>query len=170
MKKSMLDKEVKEHDDMFLQSSRAIQSLIDEKNEQIARHLAKVDELKANSNNMQGQLVEGYEHQLSDINRRQENDLHRTENQMNVLSDDISQLVQFRNTYRQNEDQLMAERKRFHNLDLELKRVREEGVRDVEALQKRIQDNFEKQIDEYHKKAQSDAERNISEIERNIQL
>ena len=54
MKKSMLDKEVKEHDDMFLQSSRAIQSLIDEKNEQIARHLAKVDELKANSNNVQG--------------------------------------------------------------------------------------------------------------------
>jgi hypothetical protein len=53
---------------------------------------------------------------------------------MNVLSDDISQLVQFRNTYRQNEDQLMAERKRFHNLDLELKRVREEGVRDVETL------------------------------------
>lgn len=32
----------------------------------------------------------------------------------------------------------MAERKRFHNLDLELKRVREEGVRDVESLQKRI--------------------------------
>jgi len=96
--------------------------------------------------------------------------LYRTENQMNVLSDDITQLVQFRNTYRQNEDQLMAERKRFHNLDLELKRVREEGVRDVESLQKRIQDNFEKHIDEYHKKAQSDAERNISEIERNIQL
>lgn len=89
---------------------------------------------------------------------------------MNVLSDDIGQLVQFRNTYRQNEDLLTAERKRFHNLDQELKRVREEGVRDVEALQKRIQDNFEKQIDEYHKKAQSDAERNISEIERNIQL
>jgi hypothetical protein len=144
---------VKEHDDMFLQSSRAIQSLIDEKNEQIARHIAKIDELKDNSNNVQGQLVEGYEHQLHDINRRQENDLYRTENQMNVLSDDISQLVQFRNTYRQNEDQLMAERKRFHNLDLELKRVREEGVRDVETLQKRIQDNFEKQIDEYHKKA-----------------
>lgn len=63
---------------------------------------------------------------------------------MNVLSDDISQLVQFRNTYRQNEDLLTAERKRFHNLDQELKRVREEGVRDVESLQKRIQDNFEK--------------------------
>ena len=138
MKKSMLEKEVKEHDDMFLQSSRAIQSLIDEKNEQIARHIAKIDELKDSSNNVQGQLVEGYEHQLNDINRRQENDLYRTENQMNVLSDDITQLVQFRNTYRQNEDQLMAERKRFHNLDLELKRVREEGVRDVESLQKRI--------------------------------
>jgi hypothetical protein len=61
---------VKEHDDMFLQSSRAIQSLIDEKNEQIARHIAKIDELKDNSNNVQGQLVEGYEHQLHDINRR----------------------------------------------------------------------------------------------------
>jgi hypothetical protein len=54
MKKSMLEKEVKEHDDMFLQSSRAIQSLIDEKNEQIARHIAKIDELKDSSNNVQG--------------------------------------------------------------------------------------------------------------------
>ena len=87
---------------------------------------------------MQGQLVDGYEHQINDINRRQENDLYRTENQRNILSDDINQLVQFRNTYRQNEDLLAAERKRFHNLDQELKRVREEGVRDVEALQKRI--------------------------------
>jgi hypothetical protein len=54
MKKQQLEKEVKEHDDMFLQSSRAIQSLIDEKNEQIARNLAKIDELKDNSNNVQG--------------------------------------------------------------------------------------------------------------------
>jgi hypothetical protein len=72
---------------------------------------------------------------------------------MNVLSDDINQLTQFRNTYRQNEDILMAERKRYHDLQRELQRVREEGVRDVESLQKRIQDNFEKHIDEYHKKA-----------------
>jgi hypothetical protein len=72
---------------------------------------------------------------------------------MNVLSDDINQLTQFRNTYRQNEDILMAERKRYHDLQCELQRVREEGVRDVESLQKRIQDNFEKHIDEYHKKA-----------------
>ena len=79
--------------------------------------------------------------------------MYRTENQMNVLSDDINQLTQFRNTYRQNEDILMAERKRYHDLQRELQRVREEGVRDVESLQKRIQDNFEKHIDEYHKKA-----------------
>ncbi len=164
----MLDKEAKDHDDQFLQSSRAIQSLIDEKNEQIARHIAKVDELRENSQSVQGQLVDGYKHQLNDISRRQENDLYRTENQMNVLSDDINQLTQFRNTYRQNEDILMAERKRYHDLQRELQRVRDEGVKDVESLQKRIQDNFEKQIDEYHKKAQSDAERNISEIERNI--
>ena len=72
---------------------------------------------------------------------------------MNVLSDDINQLTQFRNTYRQNEDILMAERTRYHDLQRELQRVREEGVRDVESLQKRIQDNFEKHIDEYHKKA-----------------
>lgn len=72
---------------------------------------------------------------------------------MNVLSDDINQLTQFRNTYRQNEDILMAERKRYHDLQRELQRVRDEGVRDVESLQKRIQDNFEKHIDEYHKKA-----------------
>jgi hypothetical protein len=72
---------------------------------------------------------------------------------MNVLSDDINQLTQFRNTYRQNEDILMAERKRYHDLQRELQRVRDEGVKDVESLQKRIQDNFEKQIDEYHKKA-----------------
>lgn len=82
--------------------------------------------------------MDGYEHQLGDINRRQENELYRTENQMNVLAEDINQLVQFRNTYRQNEDLLMAERKRCHNLELELKRVRDEGVKDVEALQKRI--------------------------------
>ena len=72
---------------------------------------------------------------------------------MNVLSDDINQLTQFRNTYRQNEDILMGERKRYHDLQRELQRVRDEGVRDVESLQKRIQDNFEKHIDEYHKKA-----------------
>jgi hypothetical protein len=102
---------------------------------------------------VQGQLVDGYKHQLNDISRRQENDLYRTENQMNVLSDDINQLTQFRNTYRQNEDILMAERKRYHDLQRELQRVRDEGVKDVESLQKRIQDNFEKQIDEYHKKA-----------------
>lgn len=153
MKKQQLDKEVKENDDQFLQSSRAIQSLIDEKNEQIARHIAKLDELKENSHNVQGQLVDGYKHQLNDISRRQENDLYKTENQMNVLSEDITQLTQFRNTYRQNEDILMGERKRYHDLKRELDRVREEGVRDVDLLQKRIQENFEKQIDEYHKKA-----------------
>jgi len=89
-------------------------------------------------------LVDGYKHQLNDISRRQENDLYRTENQMNVLSDDINQLTQFRNTYRQNEDILMAERKRYHDMQRELQRVRDEGVKDVESLQKRIQDNFEK--------------------------
>ena len=52
LKKQQLDKEVKEHDDQFLQSSRAIQSLIDEKNEQIARHIAKVDELRESSQNV----------------------------------------------------------------------------------------------------------------------
>ena len=89
-------------------------------------------------------MVDGYKHQLNDISRRQENDLYRTENQMNVLSDDINQLTQFRNTYRQNEDILMAERKRYHDMQRELQRVRDEGVKDVESLQKRIQDNFEK--------------------------
>ena len=47
----------------------------------------------------------------------------------------------------------MAERKRYHDLQRELARVREEGQKDVESLQKRIQDRFERQIDEYHKKA-----------------
>jgi 23S rRNA pseudoU1915 N3-methylase RlmH len=48
--------------------------------------------------------------------------------------------------------------------------VKEEGKRDLAALQKRVEENFERQITEYQKKAQSDAERNISEIERNIQV
>jgi hypothetical protein len=49
LKKQHLEREIKEHDEVFLQSSRGIQSLIDEKNEQIARYLAKIDELKENS-------------------------------------------------------------------------------------------------------------------------
>lgn len=49
MKKTYLEREIKEHDEQFLQSSRGIQSLIDEKNEQIARQLAKIDELRENS-------------------------------------------------------------------------------------------------------------------------
>lgn len=73
---------------------------------------------------------------------------------MNTLSEDINELKHFRNTYRQNEDILMAERKRNHDLQRELAKVREEGIRDVESLQKRIQERFERQIDEYHKKAQ----------------
>lgn len=89
---------------------------------------------------------------------------------MYSLTDDINQLTHFKNTYQQNEDILDAEKNRCKELHRELQRVRDEGVRDMQALQKRIEENFEKQINEYQKKAQSDAERNISEIERNIQL
>ena len=89
---------------------------------------------------------------------------------MAVLTDDIGQLTHFKNTYRQNEEILEAEKRKCRALQLELKRVRDEGENDMAALQKRIEENFERQINEYQKKAQSDAERNISEIERNIQL
>lgn len=76
----------------------------------------------------------------------------------------------FKNTYTQNQALLDNEKKRTHDLKRELERVREDGKKELEALQKRIQDRFERQIEEYHKKAQSDAERNISDIERNIQM
>lgn len=89
---------------------------------------------------------------------------------MAVLTDDIGQLTHFKNTYRQNEEILEAEKRKCRALQLQLKRVRDEGENDMAALQKRIEENFERQINEYQKKAQSDAERNISEIERNIQL
>jgi hypothetical protein len=55
-----LEREIREHDEHFLQSTRTIQGLIDEKNEQIARHLAKLEELKLNSELVKGQLSEGY--------------------------------------------------------------------------------------------------------------
>ena len=49
LKKQLLEREIREHEEQFLQSSRGIQSLIDEKNEQIARYLTKLEELKENS-------------------------------------------------------------------------------------------------------------------------
>ena len=117
-----------------------------------------------------GQLQDSYKVQLTDLGRKQDTAIATTENQMSSLTDDISQLNHFKNTYRQNEDILEAERRRYHDLQRELQRVKEEGKRDLVALQKRVEENFERQITEYQKKAQSDAERNISEIERNIQV
>jgi hypothetical protein len=35
---------------------------------------------------------------------------------MNTLTDDITQLTHFRNTYKQNEEILEQERKRYHDL------------------------------------------------------
>jgi len=86
------------------------------------------------------------------------------------LSEDLSKLQHFKNTYTQNQALLDAEKKRSHDLKRELERVRVEGKNEQEALKKRIEDRFQRQIEEYHKKAQSDAERNISDIERNIQM
>jgi hypothetical protein len=39
---------------------------------------------------------------------------------------------------------LIAERKRSHDLQKEFLRVKEEGKKELEALQKRIEDRFEK--------------------------
>ena len=94
----------------------------------------------------------------------------KTDHQVASLTEDLTKLQHFKNTYTQNQALLDAERNRSHELRKELERVREDGQKDLLALQKRIQDRFERQIDEYHKKAQSDAERNISDIERNIQM
>lgn len=116
------------------------------------------------------QLQESYKHQLSELGHRQEHDINRTEDNMVALTDDISQLTHFKNTYKQNEEVLEAERRRYHDLQKEHLRVKEEAQKDLAALQKRIEDTFERQITEFQRKAQSDAERNISEIERNIQL
>lgn len=169
-KKEQLERQIREHDEAFLQSSRGIQALIDEKNEQIGRQITKIDELKEQNTNVLGQLQDSYKHQLNDLGRKQEIAIVGTENQMYALTDDISQLNHFKNTYKQNEDILEGERRRYHDLQRELQRVKEEGKRDLLALQKRVEETFERQITEYQKKAQSDAERNISEIERNIQV
>ena len=53
---------------------------------------------------------------------------------MHTLSDDIGQLTQFKNTYKQNEDVLENERKRYHDLQREIHRVKEEGKRDLLSL------------------------------------
>jgi hypothetical protein len=60
------------------------------------------------------------------------------------LTDDISQLRHFKDTYQQNEYILEVERKRYHDLQRERKRVKEEGKKDIESLQKRIDDKFER--------------------------
>ncbi len=41
--------------------------------------MARIQELKENSQQMQGQLSEGYKAQMNDLSKKQENDLHRTE-------------------------------------------------------------------------------------------
>jgi len=98
---------------------------------------------------MQGQLQDSYQTQLVELSRRQEGELVKTEDQMNVLTDDIGQLTHFKNTYRQNEEILDGEKNRCRGLQLELQRVRDEAARDMTALQKRIEENFERQINEY---------------------
>jgi hypothetical protein len=74
-----LDREIREHDEHCLQATRTIQGLIDEKNEQIARHKGKLEELKLNSELMKGQLSEGYKQQLQDLSKKQENDMTKTD-------------------------------------------------------------------------------------------
>lgn len=143
---------------------------MDEKNEQIARHQSRLEELRLNSELVKGQLSEGYKQQLGDISKKQESDLTKTDTQVISLSEDLHKLQHFKNTYTQNQALLDAEKKRSHDLKRELERVRVEGKNEQEALKKRIEDRFQRQIEEYHKKAQSDAERNISDIERNIQM
>jgi TolA-binding protein len=63
-----------------------------------------------------GQLQDSYKHQLTDLGRKQDSAIATTENQMGALADDISQLNHFKSTYKQNEDILEAERRRYHDL------------------------------------------------------
>lgn len=100
LKQTQLEKEIKEHDEQFLQSSRGIQSLIDEKNEQIARALAKIEELKDSSVVVQGQLQDSYQHQMSDLGRTLDSEIHQKEREMDKLSYDINVITNFKNTRR----------------------------------------------------------------------
>ena len=60
------------------------------------------------------------------------------------LSEDLSKLQHFKNTYTQNQALLDAEKKRSHDLKRELERVRVEGKNEQEALKKRIEDRFQR--------------------------
>ena len=74
-----MEREIREHDEHSLQASRTIQGLIEEKNEQIGRHQAKLEELKLNSEMIKGQLSEGYKQQLQDLGRKQDTDMIKTD-------------------------------------------------------------------------------------------
>jgi hypothetical protein len=50
------------------------------------------------------------------------------------LNDDIRQLTHFKDTYKQNEEILQGEIRRYHDLMRELQRVKEEYQKDLGAL------------------------------------
>jgi hypothetical protein len=85
-----LEREIREHDEHFLQASRTIQGLIEEKNEQIARHQGKLEELRLNSELVKGQLSEGYKQQMNDLSKKQETDMVKTDHQVQSLTEDLT--------------------------------------------------------------------------------
>lgn len=167
--KERVEAKIKGHDEEKLKVTRTLQAQVDEKADRIAKLLKRLEDLEQNSGQASAQLAETYQQQLSELNKRQEQELSQAEHQMSDLQSDLQQLDQFKKTHRLKEDELEAERLRFEGLQRQLQQAKEQGRQEQVRLKQRIEEQYAKFLEDFKQRAQAEAEKNISEIERNIQ-